>query len=496
MKLIKLVLIVLVAVALFPLPSVQAGSMFTSINNQGLTEGGTALSYTLKLSAKPSTGNNVSVTWTTNNECLVSHEGRAYVQSGQAVSVGSDFVFSAKATDDAQQEDTKACNVTYRTTSADSNVNNLSTAQTFTIYDNGDSAATVPALYTTVIGPSSITEASGYLYTFGVGPSTKPGDPLVITASTNDGQCELISGGQVANYVEQTIPGGVQGAAIFTVRTINDSDVEGDHICSVTHSIRTDDLVYSGMTITNTAVPIVDDEPAYSSEAIDAEELLKRPEFGLLDAKDANNDGTEDKQQPHVGVFINEVSGQRQAVIVTGDNANCNAVSTPSSKSEDQLDQQNDSFVYPHGLIGFRIICDKPGAVAKVTYLLDELYNTDNIEFQKFTSTSGYAKLNDVLIKPFETQNGPVSSINYSVIDGSDQDEDGKVDGIIHDPVGVAISETEPQRPVTDQINNGNASDNTQEIVVAVVAALIVLAGLGTFTYKKYSRKKSRKTLP
>lgn len=489
MKIFKLTLILAIIVSILPIAVVQAGSMYTSINNQTLSEGGSSLGYQLRLSATPSTGNNVSVTWTTNSQCHVSSEGRGFARTGQVITTNDKFEFAVKAVDDNTQESTNSCSITYRTTSDDPNLHNLSTAQTFTILDNNDAAATTPALYTTIIGPSSITEGNGSLYSFGVGPSTAAVDKLTISASTNDGQCELVNGGQVANYLEQTIAAGVQGSAIFTVRAINDSDVEGDHTCTVIHSLRTDDTTYTGITVANTSVPITDDEAAYSSDVVDSEELFKRAEFGKLDAKDANNDGVEDEAQRNLGVFINAVSGRRQAIEVKGQSANCNAVSTPTSQAEDQLKKQNDDFHFPHGVIGFKVICDTPGASAEIKMYLDDLYNTADIELQKYSEKAGYSKIEDIEISEFETQNGSVSLITYKLTDGGELDEDGKVDGIITDPVGIAISAVEPPSQMPVQINNASTSSKNMNLLILLIPATFLAAVGGVIIHKRYLRK-------
>jgi len=489
MKIFKLTLILAIIVSISPIAMVQAGSMHTSINNQTLSEGGSSLNYQLRLSAAPAGGNNVSVTWTTNNECHVASEGRGFARTGQVVTTSDKLELSAKAVDDSSKESTHTCTITYRTTSVDPNLHNLSTAQTFTILDNNDAAATTPALYTTIIGPSSITEGNGSLYSFGIGPSTAAVDKLTISASANDGQCELVNGGQVTNYLEQTIAPGVQGSAIFTVRAINDSDVEGDHTCTVIHSLRTNDIIYSGITVANTSVPIIDDEAAYSSEAVDSEELFKRTEFGKLDANDANNDGIEDKDQRNLGVFINAVSGRRQAIEVKGTDGNCNAISSPTSQTEDQLEQQNENYYFPHGVISFKVICDTPGASAEVKLYLDDLYNTSSIELQKYSDKSGYSKIKDVKITEFEAQNGPVSLLSYEITDGGELDEDGKVDGIITDPVGIAISAVEPTPQVREQINNASSGNkNMNLLLLAIPATLLTVVG-SAIIHKRYLRK-------
>jgi hypothetical protein len=490
MQKLKILLVLAVVAMTLPSLSVWAGSMSTTINNQTLTEGGSASNFQLRLSAKPSSGNNVSVSWQTDNQCHVSSEGRGFTTTGQVLTTSDKLELSARAVDDVTQESTHECSITYRTASADSNLHNLSFSQKFTILDNGDGAATPAGFYSTVLGPNSITEGSSAIYSFAVGSTTSPSDSLIISASATDGQCELIVSGQVTDFAEQTIKAGSRGTAIFSVRATNDSDVEGAHSCSVAHSLRTNDLAYSGLNITSTEVPIIDDESPYSSQAVDNEIFLNRPEFGLLDAEDANNDGVKDKEQLNLGAFVNQVSGRRQAVEAIGQDANCNAISTPSAESEDLLEKQNSDYFFPHGLVAFRVICDKPGATAEVKYYLDDLYSTADIELQKYSANSGYAQIEGVKITEFQTQNGLVSLISYQITDGGELDEDGQTDGTITDPMGIAISSEQPQTQALAEINRANESNNSTRNLVLMIGLPLTVA-IGSFAIYR-SRRGSR----
>ena len=471
----------LLLATMLPTTPVNAASLYVTQNNITLAEDDGPLRFQLRLTQEPSP-DTVNISYATNGHCLIGYEVTNFSPNGTAVTKSDILEFAVIPVNDSSYNEGRICEIKYNTTSSVGALNNLKFTQTFPITDDGDAPATIPGLFTTVLGPDSINEGASNIYSFGIGPSTAPSDPITISASTNDGQCELVQGQNTSTYLEYTIPKGVKGAAIFSARTINDDIVEGSHTCTITHSVRTEDTTYSGMTADSTTIAIIDDEESYDSQETNAEALVKRKSFGKLDQTDVNNDGVADNEQPNVAPFVNSVTGKRQAIIVESTQQDgCIAVSTPSVIDESENKFQDENRHFPHGLLDFKVICAKEGAEAKVTYLLDDNYNTSEIEIVKYSDESKYQKIEEVMIKDFKTQTSTVTSISYFVKDGSSLDADGTKNGNIQDPVGIAVDVSAPQISYREEINDLNeGSSNT---LLFVLPPLFIGTGFVAFLH-------------
>jgi hypothetical protein len=120
----------------------------------------------------------------------------------------------------------------------------------------------------------------------------------------------------------------------------------------------------------------------------------------------------------------------------------CDFISDVAAYRESDLAAEDASYIYPVGLNGFELVCANPGDSADVTYYYDQVYDTSEWVFRKFDSLgNACSDISDIATYAVVDVNGTdVTTISYTVTDGDPQtDEDGLVDGLVHDPSGPGI---------------------------------------------------------
>jgi hypothetical protein len=150
---------------------------------------------------------------------------------------------------------------------------------------------------------------------------------------------------------------------------------------------------------------------------------------------DANNDGTPDGQQAHVASWVNPLTNEYVAVVV--DEA-C-SVTSAAVVRESTLAVQDSGYDYRAGFINFTANCGTPGYQttaqvyqygANASGLLARKHNPQT---NAFFTISG-ASLSQVTIGGL-----PATRATYTITDGELLDVDGQANGVIVDPVGLAM---------------------------------------------------------
>jgi hypothetical protein len=168
--------------------------------------------------------------------------------------------------------------------------------------------------------------------------------------------------------------------------------------------------------------------------ADDGDNISKAEEAAAPNSGDANGDGIPDAAQPNVAGFINPVTNQYAAVVVSSP---C-TIAAASAVAESSLSTADAGYDYPNGLINFTANCGTPGFTASVSALFyggvvttPRKYNPTTHGYMSIPSPS----IDTVLAQTF-IGGQSVALISYLVTDGGPYDADGTANGVIVDPVG------------------------------------------------------------
>jgi|GEM_PF-1534724 len=151
---------------------------------------------------------------------------------------------------------------------------------------------------------------------------------------------------------------------------------------------------------------------------------------------DGNGDGIPDTKQANVASVISAVTKQPVTLEVWGE---CTTIKKFAVVPEQKLDKQDKRFRYPYGLVDYTLSCDEAGQNAHVTIYYNKQYD-DIARWRKFNpSSEQFTELASLQQLAQPIGNRDVSTVQYSLRDGGDNDDDGKRNGTIIDPAGPAI---------------------------------------------------------
>lgn len=145
---------------------------------------------------------------------------------------------------------------------------------------------------------------------------------------------------------------------------------------------------------------------------------------------DANDDGTNDDEQANVTSLVNPVTSHYAVLETSGCPTNTN-VSVANHTTDA-------NYTYPAGLMNFTLTCGAPGDTATVTLYY---YGVDpsGLVLRKYnTTTQEYSNVSGATISSETIGGQSVTKVVYTITDGSEMDEDGLVNGVVADPIGLA----------------------------------------------------------
>ncbi len=176
---------------------------------------------------------------------------------------------------------------------------------------------------------------------------------------------------------------------------------------------------------------------------------------------DANNDGVADGRQQHVATFVNAVTSHYTSIAL--DNG-C-AVSTVQSQHSGSF-AADVNYTYPAGLLSFR-------AARSSTVVTVYFYNppAGNLVLRKFIN-GHYQTITDASMQRMTIGGGLVIAATYQLIDGGALDADGSVNGVILDPVGLALAVE------ADDTELAPTGDNRRLIAWGSVCAVLLSVGM------------------
>lgn len=169
---------------------------------------------------------------------------------------------------------------------------------------------------------------------------------------------------------------------------------------------------------------------ADDSDGISVEEEDAAPNSG-----DANNDGTPDSQQPNVASFVNANTG---AYTVVETDSAC-ALSTVQAASEASKTVQDSGYSYPSGLVNFTADCGAAGYTTQVRVIMYGVSKDGMVLRKHNPNANSYFTVEGATLMDVTIGGQAAVVATYSVQDGGSLDIDGATNGVIVDPVGLAL---------------------------------------------------------
>lgn len=212
-----------------------------------VTEPNITASYTISLDSTPTDA--VIINLTASGACTIN--GGQSADSVMLNSVPDAADITVEPVDDSIDNPAdRSCTIAHTVSSSDPNYDGISVGDaSVTVVDEDTAGVT--------FNPLSLTlNEGGAADTYEIFLNTLPDQDVNITVSANPAaQCSITSSTNL------TITQGTLGPASVTVQAIDDADSEGNHPCSIVHAV-SGDPVYSGITIPDYPITIIDNETA------------------------------------------------------------------------------------------------------------------------------------------------------------------------------------------------------------------------------------------
>lgn len=189
--------------------------------------------------------------------------------------------------------------------------------------------------------------------------------------------------------------------------------------------------------------------PAPQTPPID-QTVADQDEDGLDDAAedkahnhgDGNGDGIPDSRQANVTSTISGVTQHPVTLAAAGD---CTTVQKFTVVGEGDLDKDDLVHRYPHGLVDYQLGCNALGQSAALTIYYDQQLD-GQYTWRKLAQPSlAFQAVDSARPALQAVGQGNVTTVSYIISDGGSLDDDGKADGKIIDPAGLAVSVFQPR---------------------------------------------------
>ena len=167
--------------------------------------------------------------------------------------------------------------------------------------------------------------------------------------------------------------------------------------------------------------------PIDDNDGISAEEENAAPNAG-----DANNDGTQDSEQPFVTSFVNSVTKSYTTIEL---NSVC-TITSATTKAETENNVADSGFNYSAGFSSFSANCGTPGYTTVVK--IYQHGTTGSFAVRKYNPTNNaYFTVSTATLTQQTIGSKTVTVATFSITDGGSLDVDGVANGVIVDPVGL-----------------------------------------------------------
>ncbi len=183
---------------------------------------------------------------------------------------------------------------------------------------------------------------------------------------------------------------------------------------------------------------------------------------------DANGDGTQDSVQAEVSAIVNGLTGEYTVLELT---SGCTTIDDFDVVTETAQTFKDGNYDYPYGLKDFTLSCASAGDSGTVTILLDKAYDTTGWVMRKLNRNSGaYSDVASAVLGSKSVGGNNVTTITYDVTDGGSLDEDGTVNAVITDPIGIGTVAADATDNTGEEL-----SDTGQSAAVGLASGMAVL---------------------
>ncbi|MGB4758812.1 MAG: Calx-beta domain-containing protein [Candidatus Saccharimonadales bacterium] len=187
----------------------------------------------------------------------------------------------------------------------------------------------------------------------------------------------------------------------------------------------------------------VAEEPIIPAEQLpkdsDRDDILDAEEARAINHGDGNGDGIPDSMQKSVASRISPVTSRPITLEAEGD---CSTITSFTTVSQTSLKKSDKRYRYPEGLVDFKLLCTDKAQKANVTIYYDKVL-AGKSSWRKFLRAEGgnYSSVLSVQLTTQPIGKQTVSTAHYTITDGGILDDDGKADGMIKDPAGLAMQQ-------------------------------------------------------
>lgn len=191
---------------------------------------------------------------------------------------------------------------------------------------------------------------------------------------------------------------------------------------------------------------------------------------------DGNNDGIKDSLQANVTSFVSPVTNNYVTLELDSACKNTSTLAAPESANA----VQDADYNYATGMIAFTADCGASGFTTPVK-IFNYGVDSSNLSVRKYhDGNKTYAAISGAALTQ-QTIGGKTTAVaTYSVTDGGALDTDGTANGVIKDPVGLAMKVAVPSAP--------DSGKSALPIVTAIVILASLLA-LGFLVTRKLNHK-------
>ncbi len=204
-----------------------------------------------------------------------------------------------------------------------------------------------------------------------------------------------------------------------------------------------------------------------SEDDFDADGIADAVEDAAPNSGDGNNDGIDDRLQPTVSSYSSADGTTRITFVTDG----CSENGTVSSLDVGTLEVNDNGYLYPHGMTDFSLNCSRGDTVDVTMYTYTDTDPSSFLVRKYNPSTNSFRDVPGASLVRETLGSNSVLKLTYSITDGGELDDDGMTNGIIVDPVGLAIESTNGQA-------GGSLADTGDDVrLVAFLIGMLIVGG-------------------
>ena len=313
---------------------------------------------------------------------------------------------------------------------------------------------------------------------FSASPSNTPPDTAAIVGTNGGGTFSNV-------YYDQALTQQDSCVGYGTSITCTDEDDSGDS-AAYFYSSKNEPLSswnFSTVWQETDSYPILQDQAGFNDLS------------GIPNNGDGNGDGTLDSYQANVG----DVKGSDGiwSTIKADKSSSCTLGNEQSSPGGSAPSYPGYKLV--SDLTDFDVYCPTVGLTVPVTIYFSNLYNTNGAILLFYNpTTKTYTKVNNATFNTVDVGGKTETSVSYSVTDGGRYDLSSGTDGLIEDPVVIAIPVSSSSSVLAPSAGYGNPTNkNLNSFVILAISGILITSAVilkRNMTSSKLPRSKRLKT--